>query len=46
MEMDFSENIAIKIKNKVHKAHFSGEQCVLHCKIPLSLTSVAAVSCT
>ena len=45
MEMDFSENIAIKTKNKVQEAHFSGKQCVLHCKIPLNLPSLAAVSC-
>ena len=33
MEMDFSENIAIKTKNKVQEAHFSGKQCALHCTI-------------
>ena len=31
--MDFSENIAIKTKNKVQEAHFSGKQCALHCTI-------------
>ena len=33
IEMDFSENIAIKPKFEVHDAHFSGKQYSLHCSI-------------
>ena len=31
--MDFSQNIALKTKNEVQTAHFSGKQQSLHCSI-------------
>ena len=33
LEMDFSQNIALKTKNEVQTAHFSGKQQSLHCSI-------------
>ena len=33
IELDFSENIAIKPKFEVQEAHFSGKQYTLHCSI-------------
>ena len=33
IEIDFSENIAIKTKSEVQEAHFSGMQYALHCTI-------------
>ena len=33
IELDFSENIAIKSKFEVQGAHFSGKQYTLHCSI-------------
>ena len=33
IEMDFSENIALKTKSEVQEAHFSGKQYTLHCSI-------------
>ena len=33
IEMDFSENIALKTKSEVQEAHFSGKQYALHCSI-------------
>ena len=33
IEMDFSENIALKTRSKVQEAHFSGKQYALHCSI-------------
>ena len=32
IELDFSENIAIKSKFEVQEAHFSGKQYTLHCQ--------------
>ena len=33
IELDFSENIALKTKSEVQEAHFSGKQYALHCSI-------------
>ena len=33
IEIEFSENIAIKTKSEVQEAHFSGMQYALHCTI-------------
>ena len=33
IELDFSENLAMKPKLEVQKAHFSGKQYTLHCGI-------------
>ena len=32
IELDFSENIAIKSKFEVQETHFSGKQYTLHCQ--------------
>ena len=33
IEINFSENIALKTKSEVQEAHFSGKQYALHCSI-------------
>ena len=33
IEMDFSENLALKMKCEIQTAHFSGKQYALHCSI-------------
>ena len=33
VELDFPENLAMKLKFEVQEAHFSGKQCTLHCGI-------------
>ena len=35
LEMDFSQNIALKTKNEVQTAHFSGKQQSLQCSIAI-----------
>ena len=33
IEMDFSENLALKTRYEIQTAHFSGKQYALHCSI-------------
>ena len=37
IELDFSQNLAVRPKDEVQSVHFSGKQFTLHCTIAVSV---------
>ena len=45
LKMDFSQNIALRTKNEVQTAHFSGKQQSLHCSIVINENDALSYVC-